>query len=84
MGRRLRVGERMTCPGKHGVAGLCVHRVAMAHGAEDAQFIHAPSEPWKHLADLNAGHGGRDRPKLPANLGRSVRLGIPSVLRQGT
>ena len=53
--------------------------VGMGHRPDEAQSVGARRELGEVLADLDAGHGRRDRPELAAHLARCVGLGIPRL-----
>ena len=71
-------------------SGVADKRVVVAAGraidrAERHQFVHDPRQPGQVLADLDAGHAGRNRPEIAANFGRSLHFQVEHVLvRRGS
>ncbi len=57
--------------------------IVMGHGADQCQPMTALGEARQMLADPQTRHGGRDRPKLAAELGRGLGLHVPGILLCG-
>ena len=83
VGRIARLGEDLCVlpaaeAGHHGQRVVGV--VRMGDAADDGGLVHPLRRSRQMLADLQAGKGGGDGPKLAANLRRRVRLHIEHVL----
>lgn len=68
---------------QHVIAAGRVGIIKGRDGAEDGELIGQARESRHQLADLDAGDGGRNGFELAADVGRLIRLGVPSgVLRR--
>src|SRR5262245_28949613 len=54
------------------------------HRADEAEVVRLLREHRQVLAEVQAGHRGRDRPKLPAHSFGSLGLHVPEVLVCGS
>jgi hypothetical protein len=70
-------------PGANVITAGGMGVVVAGHGPQHTQLVAEARGVGEQFADLQPRHPGGRRPKLAANLGGSVRLGIPGgVLRR--
>ena len=70
---------RQRLAGQEHPVGHVVNRNVVAHRADHAVAIRKPGEPRHQFAHLESRNRGRDRPVWPADLGRSIGLGVPRI-----